>query len=300
MITLFAVPKPFVGHIGRIQLNAVKSWRLLHPQIQIILLGSEAGIQEVVEKERVQHLSQLKKNRYGTPLLDDVFARAKKHARYRVLAYINNDIILLQDFIQTIRRIKLSQFLLTGRRYNLHTGEQLTFSPGWESRLKQRIKHESKLYRYGALDYFVFTRDINWHMPPLILGRTAWDNWIVYQARKLKIPVIDASSIITAIHQQHDFLPQTQQSKVWFERERQCNWQLIGDRRKFFNVKDADWLMKSNGLQRTPLTFTWALRRIEKLPVLNRRFGFIAESLIFFIRLVRFFRHKLKTFSFNE
>ena len=40
MITLFTLPKPFVGHIGMIQRNAIQSWTRLHPDIDILMFGS--------------------------------------------------------------------------------------------------------------------------------------------------------------------------------------------------------------------------------------------------------------------
>jgi hypothetical protein len=47
MITLFSTPKPFVGHVGVIQRNAILSWQRLHPDVEIILVGEDAGTAEV-------------------------------------------------------------------------------------------------------------------------------------------------------------------------------------------------------------------------------------------------------------
>ena len=47
MLTIFAVPKPFRGHIGVIQRNAIRSWTLLRPACDIILMGNEEGIAEI-------------------------------------------------------------------------------------------------------------------------------------------------------------------------------------------------------------------------------------------------------------
>ena len=44
MLTLFSTCKPFHGHNGVIQRNALKSWRLLHPDIEIILFGDDEGV----------------------------------------------------------------------------------------------------------------------------------------------------------------------------------------------------------------------------------------------------------------
>lgn len=41
-LTIFAMPKPFGGHIATIQKNAIRSWARLRPA-QIILFGDEPG-----------------------------------------------------------------------------------------------------------------------------------------------------------------------------------------------------------------------------------------------------------------
>src|SRR5436309_411668 len=41
MLTLFAAPKPFRGHIGIIQRNAITSWTKLQPRPEIILYGTQ-------------------------------------------------------------------------------------------------------------------------------------------------------------------------------------------------------------------------------------------------------------------
>jgi hypothetical protein len=43
MLTIFSTPKPFHGHSGIIQRNALKSWTLLHPDVEVILFGIEDG-----------------------------------------------------------------------------------------------------------------------------------------------------------------------------------------------------------------------------------------------------------------
>ena len=43
MITFFTTAKPFVGHSGVIQRNALKSWTLVHPDAEVILFGDETG-----------------------------------------------------------------------------------------------------------------------------------------------------------------------------------------------------------------------------------------------------------------
>ena len=65
MITLFTCPKPFRGHIGIIQRNAIKSWTLLKPKPEIILIGDEEGILEVCKELDLIHIPTIEKNEFG-------------------------------------------------------------------------------------------------------------------------------------------------------------------------------------------------------------------------------------------
>ena len=42
-------------------------------------------------------------------------------------------------------------------------------------------------------------------MPPFLIGRACFDNWLVWRARELGRPVIDATRSVVAIHQSHDY-----------------------------------------------------------------------------------------------
>lgn len=288
MLSIFAIPKAFEGKFKRIQLNAIQSWLNLGNKrnVEIILLGNEKGINEVCKKYSLIHLPGILKNNHGTPLLDDCFKKAIKKAKFNIVAYVNSDIILLSDFFSAINQIKFPKFLLTGRRYNLVLNRELKFEKNWEAKLKKQIKNDTRLYRFGALDYFVFPKNINLNMPPFAIGRTAWDNWIVYKARVMRLPVIDASYLITVIHQEHDYSHAKGFKNIWFGEEKENNWKLVGDTRKFFNVKDANWVVTKNGVKKVSFNL---LRRIEKFPVLQKRIGFLAEPLIVLIRTFKYF-----------
>jgi len=42
-------------------------------------------------------------------------------------------------------------------------------------------------------------------IPPFALGRAAFDNWLVWRARTVRAIVVDATPVVTAVHQQHDY-----------------------------------------------------------------------------------------------
>ena len=74
MLTIFTVPKPFDGHIGIIQRNAIQSWRCLRPACEVILCGDEPGTAETAAALGTDRIPAVDRNEFGTPLLSSVFA----------------------------------------------------------------------------------------------------------------------------------------------------------------------------------------------------------------------------------
>jgi hypothetical protein len=46
LLTVFFIPKPFLGHIGVIQRNALGTWMRLGEGVQVILHGNDEGVAE--------------------------------------------------------------------------------------------------------------------------------------------------------------------------------------------------------------------------------------------------------------
>src|SRR5258708_34484077 len=98
MLTTFATAKPFRGHIGIIQRNALQSWKALHPGIEIILFGADEGAAEAAKEFGLRHEPHVERNEWGSKRLDYLFARGQAVARAQMLCYNSCDIILSQCF----------------------------------------------------------------------------------------------------------------------------------------------------------------------------------------------------------
>src|SRR5260221_6870593 len=61
MITIFTTAKPFTGHSGVIQRNALKSWKELHADAEVILFGAEEGAAEAANELGVRHVADVKR-----------------------------------------------------------------------------------------------------------------------------------------------------------------------------------------------------------------------------------------------
>ena len=256
MLTIFTVPRSFNGRYDLIQRNAILSWLNLSPACEIVLFGDDEGVDKVAKEFNVRHVPEIKKNEFGTPLINDIFEKAQDISKYDILVYINADIILTGDFTRAVERIKEHNFLIIGQRIDLEINEQIDFEKSeWENMLRQKIKKEGKLHGLSGIDYFVFCRGAWDKIPPLALGRTAWDNWFLYKAHSLGMPLIDATQVVTAIHQKHDY-PDNFQTKVraWKGPEAKQNIRLAGGFSHFFTIRDVDLVLTQTGLEKPKLT----------------------------------------------
>lgn len=210
MLTIFSSPKPFKGSINIIQRNAIKSWTLLQPRPEIILIGDEEGTAEVCKEFGLCHISEVQRNEYGTPLLSKVFHIGQLTASNPYVCYVNADIILLNCFMEAAQRVaKLmgeNYFLAVGRRWNLGLSKSLDFKDThWESKLRACLGSYGKLGLPWSIDYFLFPIGLWKNIPPFVLGRCHWDNWLVYDVYSRSIQIIDITPVTTVIHQNHDY-----------------------------------------------------------------------------------------------
>jgi hypothetical protein len=247
MITIFTVPKPFSGHISIIQRNAIQSWKLLHPMCEIILLGEDEGTAGVAKTFGLRHISEIARNQFGTPLVSSIFKVAESAASYEILCYVNADIILMGDFMFAIQRFaKLRRkFLAVGQRHDLEIGHAIQFSElDWEQKLRNLVVTKGKLHPPYGIDYFIFRKSTFNDIPAFALGRTAWDNWLIYHARCLHIPVIDATGTITAIHQNHGYgHVKGGFQQIWKGAESKENLSLAGNIAIPFSTMDATHIL---------------------------------------------------------
>jgi hypothetical protein len=259
MMTLFAVPKPFRGHIETIQRNAIASWTSLRPACQIVLIGDDFGTAKVAEEFGLEHVPEVSRNERGTPLVDAVFANADRLARFEVLCYVNADIILDSGFIPAVRRVleAHSTALAIGRRWDLDVQERLDFDGDWESILTAR-RAAGRLHAHTGIDYFVFRRGLWPSIPPFAIGRSAWDSWLVYDACARSVPVVDLTPTLTVIHQNHDYSHHANDyDGVWHGSEAKRNRELAGGVAHAYTVLDAPYHLTKDGvrLRRTPYRF---------------------------------------------
>lgn len=156
-------------------------------------------------------MANVSRNEFGTPLLNDLFEKGQMLAQYELISYVNADIILMGDFTKAIQRVKdwRKQFLLTGIRRNVDISGLLDFSqPEWEKSFRRIVHKKGKLLtkeKFIGFDYFVFTRNFFRDIPPFAVGRGLFDVWLLWRAKTQRVPIVDATAVVMAVHQNHDY-----------------------------------------------------------------------------------------------
>ncbi|MGD0173069.1 MAG: hypothetical protein ABSC61_01350 [Anaerolineales bacterium] len=280
MITLFTTAKPFVGQTAVTQYNTLACWRTLMPQAEVLLVGEEKGAAEAAKELGLRLVPDIERSEFGTPLLNSVFSKAEEHASFPLLMYANADILFTRHLPQAVKALSgwRKPFLLVGRRWDTDLSERIDFSkPDWEQWLIEKAKTNGKPGIKSALDYFMFPKGA-WgerggyaEIPPLAIGRFAWDNWLVFWALARKMDVINGSDFILAVHQNHDYShhPQGQYGVMQGEEARR-NFALASYARYLYNTLDATHRIRPDGKIVRTFSSDILKRRLRTAPDLLR------------------------------
>jgi hypothetical protein len=253
MPSIFTIPKSFSDpQINIIQRNAIKSWIYFFPKSKIFLIGDDAGVAEVAKEFEIQHLPSVKKNNFGTPLLNSAFDLARQATQSEILIYANCDIVFLNDFTGIFKNLPLDkEFLAAGRRWDLDIKQLLNFSDNqWGALLKKEIEKNGHLHSEAGIDYFIFKKESFKNLPAFAVGRVGWDNWMIYEARNKKMPVIDITQATMVIHQNHDYPAFNKGVERKQNPEAKQNISLAQDGHQAMNLNNATHKLTKKGLQK--------------------------------------------------
>ncbi len=277
MLTIFAVPKPFIGHVNIIQRNAICSWLELRPKCEIILLGNEEGVSEFAREHGIVHIPNVALSKYGTPLVPDIHDKAIKASHHSIVAYINADIILLENFMDAVQEVSKKikgPFFIGGQRIDVELPHLIDFTDtSWEQKIKN-VAAKGVLHGPAGMDYFVFPSNIPLNCPrEFAAGRPGGDNWTVYRIKSLHIPFIDTTGVVTAVHSNHSHSYLQGEKNKWEGPESLENRRLAGGYKYVFTLEDADLLLTKNGFRKPALTIARIARYFETLPALHPGIG---------------------------
>ena len=252
MISLITTALPFRDRAGVRQTNALRSWRAVFPGAEIFLMGDGEGYDEAAASLGLIRVPDVARGAGGLPRLDSLFEEGEKRASFPYRGYINADIILTSDMRKAVLEAPFHRFLLVAKRCNVDIEEALDVSdPSWEAALLERVRNSGRVVRGDAIDIFLWKGPVWEAVPPMVIGRGKFDNWLIYAARRGGVPVVDASERALAIHQNHtyDHVPGGAAGAADGTEARE-NIRLAGGPDHLFTISDADWRLTAQGLER--------------------------------------------------
>jgi len=264
-ITFFSTPKPFTKpHTNTIQRNAIQSWLRAGNDIEVLLIGEEEGLAEVAAEYGVRHLPNVARNLFGTPLISSIFQLAHEASDSELMVYVNTDIILPPNFQEIVQQVanQADDFLAVGHRWDFDLTEKLDFSENWDENLQKDARAQGKRRGSSSIDYFIFPRKFYTHIPDFAIGRTAWDNWMIFHAHEQKLPVIILTSSLMVIHQNHGFghVPGGKNQSG----EAQKNLTAAGGRRNIYYLLDATHEFRHGKIRRVRWSLVKLIRHFER------------------------------------
>lgn len=285
MLTIFSTAKPFRGLAKIHQLNSLHNWKMIHPEVEVILFGRDEGTAETCETYGIRHIPDVQCSSQGTPLVSSMLEIAARVGRYDVQCFTTCDILFTGNVSEAIASVPFPRYAMVGRRLNLDIPELVDFSiPDALANLWKRWLDMGCEGAGTAADYFVYSRGIWKDLPSLTAGRAGYDNYMLYYCKSNRIPMIEATEILRPIHQKHGHEHCKGGSvEVWNGPEAQMNYRAIPDGGRAFFPSDSDWVFRREGLRRNFCKGN-LLRYVENMCVLrpeNRsaRFCLIVASL---------------------
>lgn len=266
-ITVFSAPKPFTDrHIDLVQRNAIHSWLKMGEGVEILLVGDEAGIADAASDLHVTHVSDVKRNEQGTPLVSSIFELAHQVGHADLLLFTNSDMLFFPETLEIAFHMQTiaEDFVLLGRRYDLDVNEPLGFSNGWGQRLRAEVQINGRLHPLGGSDYFIFPRRLFQKVPDFAIGRAGWDNWMIYHALSRGWLVVDATPSLMVIHQNHDYGHLGGDRSHQRHPETRKNLVLAGGMRKMFSLLDVKFRLVDGQIQPIPWSLPRALHQLEQ------------------------------------
>ncbi|MEI6149587.1 MAG: hypothetical protein WCS01_10855 [bacterium] len=257
MISFLTSLKPFRGAVADIQHAALRSWRQVHADAEIIVYGACPGI-EVVTECKIRHVPNIACGASGPPLFNALADHAAMEARHDLQIYINGDILLHRctlDAATALRR-RFDNFLGVGQRVDLAEGCCVNMSaPDAGDELRRlAASSQATLHAPSGKDYFLFLRGLWQNLPaPVVLGRGAYDSALLAYAFRHRVPLVDCTAAIPALHLFHDYAHVAGGvSAAHHGPETVAMMRAYGVRRSAPTVADAGWVVVDGAMRRQP------------------------------------------------
>lgn len=288
MISFLASPKPFVGDAKALQYRAIRSWQSTTPDAEVILYGSAAGIEEAAVELGARFVRDVACAPSGVPYFNAIVEHATRGAKFERQVFVNCD-ILLAGMRQAFDRVSDYRYLLVGQRIDLARDVHFEICrEDWLRQLRQLVEARlAELHGPTGIDYFGFTRGTWSNLPSIVIGRAGYDNAILAHCFRNEIPVIDATSVVAALHQFHGYSHVSGGvAEVRAGVDARSNYRQAGGARSATMISDARYVLEDSGPREWPCRGD-RLRQLE----LNWRFVKNRRNRALALRLLWRLRH---------
>ena len=184
----------------------VKNWLSLRPYLIPVVFTNESTIANECRRQGFDVLPVRVTAAGGIPVLKYMYEDTMNTYSSSFYGYSNSDILFSETLIQTLSWILntsinfTNPIMIVGKRTNvsrLKLNDTLSWKKFHAVALCRGVVFAGK-----AEDYFITSRSYPWNdIPEVVIGRPAYDNWIVYNARKNNHTLIDATKTLLAVHQ---------------------------------------------------------------------------------------------------
>lgn len=254
MITFLSSPKAFDGIARDNQIAAIQSWRRVHPSAEVILYGDAAGAAEASTALGAMHVSSIASSALGIPLFNAIADHAAMHARFDTQIYVNCDILLTNHVLQAIHALSFPRYLIIGQRIDLSEHATELIQAGTAESALDVAAHDkgTTLHPPSGIDYFVFTRGLWDGLRSLVIGRAGYDSALIAFCLRREIPVVDATYVIPALHQFHDYGHVSGAEKeVFFGTDARNNRRIHDVEHSAPLISDATWRIIGDRVERS-------------------------------------------------
>jgi hypothetical protein len=161
----------------------------------------------------------------------------------------------------------------------LDVTKPIDFSGDWVNGLRSIVHSQGQLHRPAGSDFFLFPKACYTDIPNFAIGRAGWDNWMIYNARRQGWPVIDCTSSLMIVHQNHDYSHLPNGRSHYDHPETNENIRLAGGQANIrYTILDATHCLVNGKLARPKMTSLRFTRKVELF--LRTIFFFLPENMI--------------------
>lgn len=185
--------------------NTVVNWSTFMPRVNLVLFTNDSGLSSYVEDRGWVTFPIVNHAAGGVPVLKYMFETVMKTFNSTFYGYANSDILFDSSLITTLTTIfnnfeNTKPIFISGRRTNvdfLTSKEAASYG-----NIQKAVKTRGTLYDNNAEDFFITNKHFDWlSIPEVVIGRRAYDNWLVFHARSTGTTTVDVSRTLLALHQ---------------------------------------------------------------------------------------------------